>query len=99
MSTASTASSNSTPQRPSRVHTTLPVSRVCSDNAICSRSPGSTAPVRPDERRVGKECVRTGRSRWSPDTYKTYHNDIVVINTIHMRKDDYAKTEYAIIRR
>src|SRR3546814_13280141 len=22
--------------------------------------------IRPEERRVGKECVRTGRSRWSP---------------------------------
>src|SRR3546814_20325402 len=25
---------------------------------------------RPEERRVGKECVSTGRSRWSPDHYK-----------------------------
>src|SRR3546814_15333671 len=25
-----------------------------------------TGPVRSEERRVGKECVRTGRSRWSP---------------------------------
>src|SRR3546814_11935968 len=24
--------------------------------------------VRSEERRVGKECVETGRSRWSPDT-------------------------------
>src|SRR3546814_11148430 len=24
------------------------------------------APVRSEERRVGKECVSTGRSRWSP---------------------------------
>src|SRR3546814_11052684 len=32
---------------------------------------GGDAAVRPtvrsEERRVGKECVRTGRSRWSPD--------------------------------
>src|SRR3546814_9099653 len=27
---------------------------------------GST-PVRSEERRVGKECVSTGRSRWSPE--------------------------------
>src|SRR3546814_14698380 len=25
---------------------------------------------RPEERRVGKECVSTGRSRWSPDPEK-----------------------------
>src|SRR3546814_13802524 len=25
---------------------------------------------RSEERRVGKECVSTGRSRWSPDLYK-----------------------------
>src|SRR3546814_19229483 len=36
-----------------------------------SRSSGSTpapnaAPGRSEERRVGKECVRTCRSRWSP---------------------------------
>src|SRR3546814_11895096 len=28
-------------------------------------------PGRSDERRVGEECVRTGRSRWSPYLYKT----------------------------
>src|SRR3546814_12885318 len=28
--------------------------------------PGKTSP-RSDERRVGNECVHTGRSRWSPD--------------------------------
>src|SRR3546814_15246887 len=27
--------------------------------------------VRSEERRVGKECVSTCRSRWSPDHYKT----------------------------
>src|SRR3546814_19161012 len=26
---------------------------------------------RSEERRVGKECVRTFRHRWSPDSYKT----------------------------
>src|SRR3546814_19040120 len=29
-------------------------------------SPGDVAPVRSEERRVGKECVSTCRSRWSP---------------------------------
>src|SRR3546814_14140348 len=28
------------------------------------------AQLRSEERRVGKECVRTSRSRWSPDHYK-----------------------------
>src|SRR3546814_12759888 len=35
-----------------------------------SRSAGTTTkppPIRSEERRVGKEWVRTGRSRWSPD--------------------------------
>src|SRR3546814_13732988 len=27
-------------------------------------------PGRSEERRVGKECVSTGRSRWSPNPYK-----------------------------
>src|SRR3546814_15188972 len=35
------------------------------------------SPLRSEERRVGKECVRTCRDRWSPDQYKkkehTYH--------------------------
>src|SRR3546814_18741523 len=31
----------------------------------------TTASVRSEERRVGKECVRTCRSRWSPYHYKT----------------------------
>src|SRR3546814_11431676 len=29
-------------------------------------NPGNIRQVRSDERRVGKECVRTCRSRWSP---------------------------------
>src|SRR3546814_12788179 len=29
--------------------------------------------VRSEERRVGKECVSTCRSRWSPYNYKTKH--------------------------
>src|SRR3546814_13090154 len=31
-------------------------------------NPESGGPVRSDERRVGKECVSTCRSRWAPDT-------------------------------
>src|SRR3546814_12855769 len=33
---------------------------------IPSRSPRFRAPNRSEERRVGKECVSTCRSRWSP---------------------------------
>src|SRR3546814_19308164 len=41
-------------------------------NDIADRTPGRTKPdvfriVRSEERRGGKECVRTCRSRWSPD--------------------------------
>src|SRR3546814_12430236 len=32
--------------------------------------PASIAPTRSEERRVGKECVSTCRSRWSPYNYK-----------------------------
>src|SRR3546814_20624897 len=32
---------------------------------------GGERRARSEERRVGKECVSTFRSRWSPDTYKT----------------------------
>src|SRR3546814_13093753 len=43
----------------------------------------ATWPGRSEERRVGKECVRTGRSRWSPyhekknihETLQTQHQD------------------------
>src|SRR3546814_20300867 len=37
----------------------------CTSSRI--RSPDT---IRPEERRVGKECVSTCRSRWSPDYYK-----------------------------
>src|SRR3546814_20059831 len=34
---------------------------------------GAASSPRPEERRVGKECGRTCRVRWSPDHYKTTH--------------------------
>src|SRR3546814_18942550 len=35
---------------------------------------------RSDERRVGKECVSTCRSRWSPYPYKTYsHSSLICV--------------------
>src|SRR3546814_18420505 len=33
-------------------------------------------PLRSEERRVGKECVSTCRSRWGRDTYKKQSNNI-----------------------
>src|SRR3546814_12831849 len=38
--------------------------------------------IRSETRRVGKECVSTGRSRWWPDPYKT-KNHISIIITHH----------------
>src|SRR3546814_14259301 len=41
----------------------------------CSRCGHATAPLeRSEERRVGKECVSTCRSRWSPYHYKKKTN-------------------------
>src|SRR3546814_12627467 len=36
------------------------------DNLLAVIPGGSSVPLRPEERRVGKECVSTCRSRWSP---------------------------------
>src|SRR3546814_11143838 len=36
-------------------------------NALIQERVVRTAEVRSEERRVGKECVRSGRSRWAPD--------------------------------
>src|SRR3546814_17581439 len=38
---------------------------------LCVRIPGVDAERRSEERRVGKECVSTCRSRWSRYPYKT----------------------------
>src|SRR3546814_15946250 len=38
-------------------------------------TPGLHAVSRSEERRVGKECVSTCRSRWSPYHYKKTNND------------------------
>src|SRR3546814_19325267 len=35
-------------------------------NRVEGLVPGATAAARPGERRVGKECVSKGQSRWSP---------------------------------
>src|SRR3546814_20082675 len=40
---------------------------------------------RSEERRVGKECVSTGRSRWSPYHKKKKYNKVTERQRIHMR--------------
>src|SRR3546814_13374369 len=39
-------------------------------------SPVTRQLSRSEERRVGKECVGTGRSRWSPYHYKKHHIEV-----------------------
>src|SRR3546814_12464778 len=74
---------------PASGHPTLP-SRLIPSNfcASTANSIGSCCntsfakPLRSEERRVGKECVSTCRSRWSPyhakKTYKQYHSTTVL---------------------
>src|SRR3546814_5595549 len=53
-------------------HVLLPLAAAALLLAACGRdddsvmSPDPAPPVRSEERRVGKECVSTCRSRWSP---------------------------------
>src|SRR3546814_15350615 len=51
----------------------------CGPRALALRSATPPESARSEERRVGKECVSTCRSRWSPDhskkQTKTTHND------------------------
>src|SRR3546814_13678369 len=50
---------------------------------IEARSDAHSAKLRSEERRVGKECVSTCRSRWSPYHKKKHHkrNNITHIDT------------------
>src|SRR3546814_15819155 len=41
-----------------------------------------TAPDRSEERRVGKECVSTCRSRWSPYPVKKQHNVCLTLSSL-----------------
>src|SRR3546814_11221926 len=58
---------------------------VCSDGEVCFVacvcSDGFDNVSRSEERRVGKECVRTCRSRWSPYHSKNKNREII---THHM---------------
>src|SRR3546814_15595432 len=47
-----------------------PLNSVIQQPSALSLSKGESADVRSEERRVGKECVSTCRSRWSPYHYK-----------------------------
>src|SRR3546814_20198068 len=44
------------------------ISSTLASHRVCARA--GMAAVRPEERSVGKECVSTCRSRWSPYDYK-----------------------------
>src|SRR3546814_14177832 len=50
------------------------VSTICSPS-VAKTTECSPATSRSEERRVGKECVSTCRSRWSPYHYKTKTNN------------------------
>src|SRR3546814_21077208 len=47
--------------------------------SLKARSAEETPPGRSEERRVGKECVSTCRSRWSPYHYKTKNKAIIAM--------------------
>src|SRR3546814_12749526 len=49
--------------------------------------PGENARFRSEERRVGKECVSTCRSRWSPYHSKKNTNKYEVKQKIHNKRD------------
>src|SRR3546814_3141432 len=55
----------------------LPDARKCSALGYRNRS---------EERRVGKECVSTGRSRWSPESYTKNINTSSKKDNTHSRK-------------
>src|SRR3546814_16457129 len=68
---------------------------------VASGTPGATAArgrggppfrARSEERRVGKECVSTCRSRWS-------HNHSKKKNVSHLRKNKAESTTYSIVQR
>src|SRR3546814_18676140 len=44
--------------------------RAARDRSRAARAACATCCDRSEERRVGKECVSTGRTRWSPYNYK-----------------------------
>src|SRR3546814_9554701 len=69
----------------SRKTSSIPARRRCGSRMRSSTSPSNRAPSRSEERRVGKECVSTCRSRWSPYHYKKKHKTIA---TTHIKDTD-----------
>src|SRR3546814_15990078 len=59
-------------------------------NHIKGASPGGADAKRSEERRVGKECVSTCRSRWSPYHYNKTHRSNTQI------KDNYTREKITI---
>src|SRR3546814_16942352 len=53
------------------------------DSLLGDAAPDFCAAYRSEERRVGNECVRTCRSRWS-----TYYSKIQITTPPHQKKDD-----------
>src|SRR3546814_14330330 len=62
----------------------------CRLNDFDSRIP-DTLSVRSEERRVGKECVSTCRSRWSPYHYKKKQMQSRPDSNRHLSKNHYRK--------
>src|SRR3546814_17216205 len=59
--------------------------------ATASVSPGTT---RSEERRVGKECVSTCRSRWSPEHEKKKQQEEKCMHLKHTSKQTQHKIQY-----
>src|SRR3546814_16561026 len=75
-----------------------PVGRLfaCPDSAALRPPAGSRRALRSEERRVGKECVSTCRSRWSPYPIKKQHIDELRLHITHYTK--YTKQQLIIIK-
>src|SRR3546814_13081837 len=71
---------------PVRVSLVIIAWRACGHSTRTSSARRST-PGRSEERRVGKECVSTCRSRWSPYHYKKNKNDSRQTVRAPMRKN------------
>src|SRR3546814_19299180 len=64
------------------------------EHAHRASQPGSTQPFeRSEERRVGKECVSTCRSRWSPYHYKKKTQHIKTHKRLFRNNIQYKTTE------
>src|SRR3546814_19747927 len=54
---------------------------LCGGGTAAGAAGGLSAARRSEERRVGKECVSTCRSRWSPYHSKKHHEHTIVTST------------------